>query len=211
MMEKQQLQATIEVTGNGHVEVAPDEAVVRLSVITQAKTAQAAVAANATATKDVIDAVSGIPNHGLSTFGLSVRPVLHYDQATRMSTIVGFTATNGVNVTTKVDYAAQVFDAGITAGANQSSGIDYRLQNEAPCRDQALQLAVDDAVAQARVLADAAELELEGPMTMTTDVGGRFPLLVRSAALEAGAPPTPTLPGDLTISASVRIMFGSRR
>ncbi|MCX4240741.1 SIMPL domain-containing protein [Paraliomyxa miuraensis] len=208
-MGQQAFQGTIEITGHGHVEVMPDEAIVQLRVITEGKTAEQAVAANATATQQVIDAVSGVPNHGISTFGLGVSPMLRYDQATGTSRIVGFRATDGVRVRTKVDHAARVFDEGIAAGANQSSGIDYRLQNDAPYRAQALQLAVDDAFAQARVLADAAEVELCEPMTISTDVDAAPPSPFRTAALESGAVPTPTLPGELSIPASVRIVFRS--
>lgn len=207
--QEKQLQGTIEVSGAGRVEVAPDEADVHLSVITEAATATEAVAANATTTQAVIDAVSAVPNHGVTTVGLSVSPVTRYDQATGTSTIVGFRATNGVRVKTKVGYAGQVFDAGFRAGANRSSGIDFRVQNEAPHREKALRLAIDDAFAQARIVASAAAVELVGPETISVDSGGnRF--FLRAMALEAGAPPTPVQPGDLTIAAGVRIVFRTR-
>jgi uncharacterized protein YggE len=198
--------ATLEVSGSGRVEVAPDEAVVQLSIVTEAKTAHEAVAQNAKATQAVVDAVSAEPNHGVTTSGLGVGPITHYDPSTQTTTIVGYRATNGVSVKTKIDYAGQVYDAGIAAGANQSSGIDFRLQQEGPVREQALRLAVEDALAQARVVADAAGTQVRGVQSIAIDAGGgRFYL--RSAALDAASTPTPVLPGDLTISAGVRMVL----
>ena len=200
---------TIEVSGSGRVEVAPDEAVVQLSTITEAKTAGEAVAASAAATQAVVDAVSAEPNHGVTTSGLGLAPITHYDPQTQVTTIVGYRATNGVSVRTKIGYAGQVFDAGIRAGANQSSGIDFRLQNDAPYREEALRLAVEDALVQARIVAKAAGVEVLGPETIAIDSGGGR-LYLRAAALDAGSPRTPVLPGDLTISAGVRMVLRTR-
>jgi uncharacterized protein YggE len=200
---------TLEVSGSGRVEVAPDEAVVQLSVVTEAKTASEAVASNATATQQVVDAVSAQPNHGVTTSGLGVNPIVQHDPQTGTVITVGFRATNGVSVRTKIGYAGQVYDAGIGAGANQSSGIDFRLQNDAPQREEALRLAVEDALAQARIVAKAAGVEVLGPETITIDSGGgRFYL--RTMTLDAGSPRTPVLPGDLTISAGVRMVLRTR-
>jgi uncharacterized protein len=208
-MKDQHENGTIEVSGSGRVEIAPDEAVVQLSIITEAKTATEAVAANAKSTQAVVDAVSAQPNHGVTTSGLGVSPVTRYDQNTQITTIVGFRATNGVSVKTKVGYAGQVYDAGIRAGANQSSGIDFRLQNEGPYRQEALRLAVEDAAEQAKTVAKAANVELMGAETIAIDAGGgRFYL--RAAALGTDAPQTPVIPGDLTIAAGVRIVFRTR-
>lgn len=199
---------TLEVSGSGQVEVAPDEAVVQLSVVTESKTAGEAVADNASVTQAVVDAVSAEPNHGVTTSGLGLYPVTSYDPGTQVTSIVAYRATNGVSVRTKIGYAGQVYDAGIRAGANQSSGIDYRLQNESPFRDDALRLAVEDALAQARIVAKAAGVELLGPETIAIDSGRRFQL--RAAALDVASPRTPVLPGDLTISAGVRMVLRTR-
>lgn len=203
------VRGTIEAAGSGRVEVAPDEAVVQLSIVTEAKTAGEAVAANATATQAVVDAVAAEPNHGVTTSGLGLGPLTQYDPQTQVTSIVGYRATNGVSVKTKVGYAGQVFDAGVAAGANQSSGIDFRLQQDGPFREQALRLAVEDALAQARIVAAAAGVEVLGVETIAIDSGGgRF--FLRTAALDAGTPRTPVLPGDLTISAGVRMVLRTR-
>ena len=200
---------TLQVTGTGKIEVAPDEALVRLSVLTEGKTATEAVEANAKQTQAVIDAVSAEPNHGVTTTGLSVNPIIKYDPEAHTSSIVGFRATNAVEVKTKVGYASQIYDAGIKAGANQSSGITFRVQNEAPHRAEALRAAVKQAHHEAKIVADSAKVTLEGPETIHIDSGGGR-IFYRSEALDAKAPATPVIPGDLTISASVQILYRTK-
>lgn len=199
---------TLQVTGTGTVQVAPDEAIVHLVVITEARTAAEAVASNAKRAQATIDAVSAQPNHGVTTTGPSVSPILKYDS--NVTTIVGFRATNGVEVRTKVGYAAQIYDAGIAAGANESSGITFRVQNERPHREEALRIAVDEAFNEARIVAKAANVELDGPEAIQINATGG-PVFHRTEALQAMAAPTPSIPGELSITASVQILFHTRR
>jgi uncharacterized protein YggE len=202
-------QGTLQVTGTGKVQVAPDEAVVQLGVLTDGKTAADAAASNARQTQAVIDAVSSQPNHGVTTTGLSVSPLISYDPNTHVGTIVGFRATNGVEVKTKVDYAGQIYDAGIKAGANQSSGITFRVQNEAPHREEALRIAVEEAHREAKIVAKAARVELDGAESIQVDPsGGR--VVYRAEAFDAKAMATPVIPEERTIAASVQILFRIR-
>jgi len=200
---------TLQVTGTGKVQVAPDEAVVDLSVLTEGKTAAETVASNATLTQALVDAVSAQPNHGVTTTGLSVSPILSYDPNTNIGRIVGFRATNGVEVKTKIGYAAQIYDAGIEAGANQSSGITFRIQNEAPHREEALRIAVEEAYKEANLVAKTANIELDGPESIQIDPGGGR-ISYRAEALDAKAMATPVIPQDKTIAASVHILFRIR-
>lgn len=199
---------TLQVTGTGKVQVAPDEAIIDLGVITEAKTAAEAVADNAKRTQAVMDAVSAEPNHGVTTLGLGVSPIYSYDPNTHEGTIVGFRATNGVQVRTKIGYAGQIYDAGVAAGASQSSGIAFRLQNEAPHREEALRLAVVHAHTEAGIVAKAANVQLAGIESIQIDSGGGG-IYYRAAALDAKVA-TPVQPEDKTITASVHLVFGIR-
>jgi uncharacterized protein len=198
---------TLNVTGTGKVPATPDEAIIQLGVITDAKTAAEATTNNASANQRVINAVSGQPNHGVTTTGLSVNPIFSYDETTHVSTIVGFRATNGVNVTTKVGYAGQIYDAGVTAGATQSSGITFRIQNEAPLREEALRLAVESAHREAKLVAQAARVDLTGIDSIQIEAGsGRLVYPATGIDLKA----TPVLPEDKTICASVQVTYRTR-
>jgi uncharacterized protein YggE len=200
---------TLNVTGTGNVQVSPDEAVIDLGVVTESKTAAEATANNARATQGVIDAVTSQPNHGVTTTGASVSPIFSYDQSTGVNTIVGFRAMNGVEVKTKIGYAGQIYDVGIAAGATQSSGISFRIQNEAPYREEALRLAVEVAHREAKLVAKAAHLELMGVESLQIESGGgRF--LYRAEAIDLRAPTTPVIPSEKTICATVQFVFRTR-
>jgi uncharacterized protein YggE len=199
---------TLDVSGIGRVTVVPDEATVHLTVITEGKTAGEAVAANAKQTQSVIEAVTEQPNHGVTTSGLGVTPVLEYDVKSHPR-IVGYRATNSVIVKSNISHAGQVFDAGVQAGANESSGLSFGLNNDAQYREDALRLAVRAAFLEARAVAKAADVELDGPETISIEPsGGR--VFFRTASLERSAPTTPVLPEDLTITATVRLTFRTR-
>jgi hypothetical protein len=191
----------------GQVQVAPDEAVIYLGVLTEGKTAAEATASNARYTQAVIDAVAAQPNHGITTAGLGITPVMSYDTTTGVGRIVGFRASNTVEVRTKVAYAAGIYDAGIGAGANQSS-VAFRVHDEAPHREAALQLAVDEALREAKVVAKAAGVELKDPESIQVEPGGR--IFYRSEAIDAKIAATPILPEETTISAAVQIVFRIR-
>ena len=200
---------TLNVTGTGRVQAAPDEAVIHLSVMTDGKTAAEATANNAKRTQGVIDAVTSQPNHGVTTSGLSVSPIVSYDPNTSAGTITGFRATNGVEVKTKIGYAGQIYDAGIEAGANQSSGISFRIQNEAPYREEALRLAVGAAYREAKIVAGTANLEILGPQSIQVEAGGGG-VVYRAMSFDAKAVATPVLPEEQTISATVQVVFRTR-
>ncbi|MCA9706358.1 MAG: SIMPL domain-containing protein, partial [Myxococcales bacterium] len=197
---------TLTVTGIGLVEVEPDEAVIHLSIITEARTAVAASQNNATLTEAVVAAVSAQPNHGVTTGGLSVRPITNYEGG--RPTIVGFRATHEVVVRTKVGYAGQIFDAGISAGANESSGIEFRRQDEGPQRERALQVAVEQALRDATIVASAAGVGLDGPESIEVEPGRGA--LVPDRTVRVAAAETPVIPAALTLSATVRVVFRTR-
>lgn len=206
MPEQIHFGGTIEVTAAAEVEVAPDQAVISLSVITQAKGAAEAAADNATSMQAVIDAIAGLPHDGLTTIGVGVNPITSYDPQGDSTEIIGFRATNGVTVTAKPADAGRIYDAGVQAGANQSSGISFRVADERPHRDAALRMAMDRAHADARVVAETAAVELVGPQSIHIDPGVE-PLVYRAAVLGTEAPTSPMLPDDVTIAASVRVVY----
>jgi uncharacterized protein YggE len=210
-MKNKTFEGTLEGMGHGEVMAAPDEAIVMLDVMTQAKTAAAAVANNAERTQSVLDAVVQEPNHGISTTGLAVYPVYKYDPKTNISSIVGFRATNGVRVETKPVAAGRVFDAGVEAGANVSSGITYKIRDERPLREHALQRAVVHAFAEAMTVAKIADVRLLGPEAIAIDPIAT-PVLLRAEkfAADAAAPATPVIPQDIVIQANVRITFRTK-
>lgn len=200
----------LDVTGYGVVEVPPDLAEVRLAVITEAATAAEATRRNAEQLRQVLDAIDALPHERVSTVGLSLHPIFTYDPAAGTSSITGYRAENSIMVEAAVEDAGSLFDAGIAAGANTSSGIGFRLRDERPRREEALARAYQQAHADATAVADVAGVRLLEPEELTVEPEGRgFRPMFELA--RAADPSTPVLPGLLSVSASVRVRFGMER
>jgi len=205
---KNQEYGTLEVSGHGEVGAAPDVATTRLAVITEAKTAAQAARDNAAAMQKITSVVQGLPHRTISTSGLGVHPVSTWNSDTRTSTITGFRADNGVTVESDIDGAGVIFDAGIAAGANQSSGITFGLLDDRPHREEALRIAVKEAHADASVVASTANAVLTGSQSIEVDPASAP--AVRRLDLARAEAATPVMPGALTIAARVRIVFRYR-
>ena len=112
------MQHSIVVTGQGSVSTVPDRAQVSFGVSTDAKTASAALRANAVEMTKVIAAVKGegIAAADIKTHLVSLSP--RYSQ--NGDTVVGYTATNSVSATIRnLSKIGGTIDAAVDAGANQ--------------------------------------------------------------------------------------------
>ena len=95
----------ILVTGEGSVDLAPDMAVLTLTVTRQAETARAALDANSSAMRDVQTAMKtkGIEGRDLQTSGFSIQPSYFYPPQEPSGKreppkIVGYTVRNSLTV-----------------------------------------------------------------------------------------------------------------
>ena len=198
----------IVVTGEGLVEVAPDMATISLGVTHQGKAAMAAMAETSSATAAILErlAASGIEARDVQTRNISLTPVwTHYDRAGSAPKIEGFAASNTISVRVR-DLArlGAILDTAIGDGANDFSGLSFGLQNPAPQEEEARRLAVADAMARARVLAEAAGVTL-GPVQQINEMGGGRPQPMQmSMARDAGVP---VAAGEVGVSVSVSVTF----
>lgn len=207
MARKDGIRGALNVSGEGQIKVKPDVASVRLAVLTEGKTAADAASQNAELASRVVAALEklGIAHDALQTVGLNLFPVYTSDDKTGTTRITGFRAEDSIIARTSIDLAGKAFDAGVSAGANESSGISFALSDNRPHRDKALEAAVHAALAEAELVATAMGVTIRGPKTIDIDQGAG-PILVRSVFAEARAS-TPVLPGELTITARVRVSF----
>ena len=198
----------IVVTGTSEVLAVPDEAVVRLGIVRQASDAQAAQdQANAVA-QEILSAIAkvGVPSKDVQTSRLVLSPV--YSRGSDQH-IVSYNATNTVSV--RLDNLAivgNVIDAGLKAGANQLEGVQFRLRNELPSREQALKDAVQEARVKAQAIADALRVSL-GEVVEASEGGVTVAPRMQAFALAAPATQnsTPVSPGEIEIRANVTIRF----
>jgi hypothetical protein len=205
----------ITVQGSADIRVAPDEATVRLGIVRQANTAQAAQEqANATA-QQILSAITrlGVAQQQIQTSRLNLSPIFapRSPESREAPRIVAYQAANLISI--RLDDLAQVgpaIDAGLKAGANQLEGVQFGLRDELPAREQALKQAVNEARRKAEAIAEALNVRLDGVLevseggvsvTPRTEYGD----VVMARALEAS--PTPVSPGQLEVRASVSIRY----
>src|SRR5438477_929001 len=107
---------TISVTGSGTVTTVPNRATFSFGVVSNAKTATAALAANANDMRNVIAALiaAGVARNDIQTQGVS----LSERTTDSGDTIIGYTATNSVSATVRdLNKAGRIVDAAVAAGA----------------------------------------------------------------------------------------------
>lgn len=205
--------ATISVTGEGRIEAAPDMATVSLGVQTDADTAATAMAENSERLAAVIERLkaAGIEPRDIQTSGLSLGPRYDYSQQDGTAPkLVGYSASNMVTVRVRaLDTVGGVLDGVVADGANTLNGLSFGLAEDRPLMDEARREAVADAAAKAALYAEAAGVKL-GRVITIAEAGGYAPPMPMPMAMEAGfakAADVPVAPGELTVSASVSMVY----
>jgi uncharacterized protein YggE len=120
--------------------------------------------------------------------------------------VQGYTASNMLTVRVR-DMAKMgaVLDAAIADGANTLNGLTFGLQNPRPSEDEARKAAVADAMARAKLIAEAAGAKL-GPIVSITEGGMSEPMPgVMFKAADSMA--VPVAGGEVELSASVTMVF----
>ena len=209
---------TITVTGQGSVTAAPDIAVVTLGVLTQARTAREALSRNTSAMQELMKTLTdqGIAEKDLQTSNFSVQPRYVYPK--RQSSgeqkpprIVGYTVSNQLTgIVRDLDRLGETLDAAVSTGSNQIQGLQFSIEKPAPLRDQARKLAVERALAKAKLLTEAAGVVLGQILTINESGGSRPPVPVaraRAFAAEAASAPVPVARGEQEVSAQVTITW----
>ena len=204
--------ATITVTGTGTAEAAPDIATLRVGVTSEAKTARAAMDQTNARTAAIIARMAGlgVAERDMQTSGLSVNPVWsNRPTSNGMSEnkITGFVARNGLTLRVR-DLATlgDVIDRAVDDGANDIGGVSFDVDDPAPLLNAARRDAVADAMARARLYAEAAGVTL-GTLQSLSEQGGYTPqprMMEMAMARDSGAP---IARGEVGFSASVTMVF----
>ncbi len=204
---------SLNVNGRGEVKAKPDVAYLNISVVSNAKTAQAALQDNADRTTNVLKKIKSIigSKDTVETSGFNLSPVYDYNQATKKSDLTGYRVSNDLVVkTVDLDNLGNLIDATTSVGANRINGPRFDILDKSKYRKDALRLAVKDAKDTAAVTAEAAGVSIVRVMQLNPNYNNPQPLYarsydsVRAASAESS---TPIESGDISISASVNITY----
>lgn len=203
---------TITVTGIGEASAAPDMAVVTIGVETDAKTAQEALRQNSETMSATIDKLKSlrVAARDIQTTGLSINPRYDYDRDRSAPELIGFRASNAVQVRLRdLENAGSVIDQAISSGANSLRGISLTFAEPKPIYEAARRDGVADAQARAALLADAAGVKL-GQILSISDSQIASPVrerVVMTSARMDSANAVPLESGESTVSARVTMVY----
>jgi uncharacterized protein YggE len=203
----------ISVIGEGEVSVAPDMAILNLTVLREAETARAALTANNEAMKQVLAALkeAGVAERDLQTSGLSIQP--RYAQPAKDRSgepkIAGYSVSNALTVRVRnLADAGGILDKVVGLGVNQGGGIAFVKDDMKPTLTEARKRAVADAVARAKTLAEAADIKLGNIIAIEEQSSMPRPMpyggALRMAAKDASVP---LESGENTYRTQVNVIF----
>jgi len=197
----------ITVTGNAEITARPDIATVTLGVVTEASEAEKAVQENARVANAVVDAVvkAGIAKRDIETSYYSVVPVMDYQKVPPVTT--GYRVTNTVRVKVRdLTKVGSLIDTAISAGANNVQGVGFDIEDPSSVRKEALVQALKKAEADAKLIADTLGVKL-GRVVSVSEAGPAIIKPTEYGIARAEATPTPIIPGQVHVTASVTVVY----
>ncbi|MFN8620746.1 MAG: SIMPL domain-containing protein [Chloroflexota bacterium] len=202
----------INVSGTGTIKIKPDVADLSVGVQITRDRADAASIDAATEMDKVIKALkkAGIAEDDIQTTTLGLDP--NYDYNNSPATLTGYTATNIVSVTIRdLTTVGAVIDSAVEAGANNVSGLSFRLDDNSAATSQARTLAVQNAKAAADELAAAAGVTITGVVSITEQSASVPQPIYYGDMAAAGAmrdaAPTPVQAGNVDVTVIVSVTY----
>jgi uncharacterized protein YggE len=203
--------ATVYVSGQGVVTVAPDTAsvIIGVNIIeTTLSSAQEKATVQMTAVIDALKA-AGIAEKDIQTVNYSVNILQNYDQNGNPATIEGFQVSNQVNVTVRdLAQLGSILDTVVAQGANAIYGISFFVNDPSAAASQARELAVQDARKKAEELAAAAGMRVGRILSISETYSPQpMPLAYGRAEAAADAAAVPIQAGSTAVQVDVQVTY----
>jgi len=212
------------VTGTAFKKISPDKVSVTLGAETQEKTAKEAATKNAELMDAIINNLKelGLSTNEISTSYYNIYPVYEYPPIIYEKSIVppdpqtpiliGYRVTNTITITTSANAnVGSIIDAAIDAGANQVQGVSYFVSEDVQrqMNRQLIEQAVLDAKTKAENALSPFNMQIVGVKSINLN-DMYFPVYSYEKSIafaESVAAPTPILPSQQQVSASVSVTF----
>lgn len=207
----------ILVTGQGSVDVAPDMAILKLTVMREAESARAALDANSAAMNEVLTAMKseGIDARDLQTSGFSIQPRYSYpspksSEKREPPRIVGYTVRNSLTVRVRdIGVVGVILDKSVTLGVNEGGNIIFTNDDPTAAITQARIEAMKDAIDKAKTLAHAAGVKTGKLLEISEQSYNPRPMpIARSEmSMARSADAVPVAVGENTYKVTVNLSF----
>lgn len=203
---------TLNLSAYGEVKAEPDMATITFGVMTEARAASGAMAANRTRMTQVMAALrkAGIAERDIQTSALSLSAQYAYEPNERPK-LTGYQASNQVTVTVNdLGGVGSAIDAVVAAGVNNVNGISFGLKDPSAAENDARRKAVKALAAKADLYAQATGHRV-GRLVTLSEGGGYTPppppmppMMMRMEKADAS---TPIQPGQLTVRIDISGLY----
>lgn len=206
----------VELSITEQVKTRPDIVDIGAGVTTQARTAVAAMQANANEMTAVIARIRalGIDEDDIQTSGINLNARYDYDQSTQRQVFRGYSVSNRVSVTLRdVERTGPVLDALVAAGATDLSGPTFRIDDDTVAKERAREAAMETALKRARSYAGMAGYSGVKLLSISETVRSEPRIMVTAARTQMAADEaaTPVQPGLVATGVTVNVTYQMTR
>ena len=205
---------SMDVTGQAVIRVPPDQAVIVFSVETSGPKAATALEKNAQLTDKVIQVLKKTAGKdaAVSTSSFHVHPV--YDEREDGQGVKhaapaprAYRVRNSIAVETRrMDGIGELIDAAVAAGATRVGSLSFSRSDGVSLQRQAAAMALKNAIENAKVLAQAADISLKG-ITYIQFVPNMIHPGGAEMIMAEGDVLTPVIPGQITVESYVNVTY----
>lgn len=196
------------VYGRGNIKVKPDIAMASIGVIVENKDLKAAQAQSIEKATRILDTLKrmGIKERDIKTENYTITP--EYDYIEGKQVFRTYKITNTFRVTLRdLSRIGEIIDAAVASGANVVNSITFTVENPEKYYNQALKIAVRNALEKARVLGETLNVIVNNTPIRIIEERQEYRPVYRQTALAATTEATPIMEGVIEISADVKAIF----
>ena len=201
---------TLTLAATGRIETIPDKVDISTGVRSEAKTAREALDRNSEAMVKMVAGLksAGIEPKDIQTTNFSIQPVYDRSKDNRDPFIVGYRVVNAVHISLRdTKRLGDILDKMVTLGANQIGSIRFGVSEPEATKDAARKQAMETAIANAELYAEAANVELGPVLTIAEEESVYQPRALRSAARMESAKAVPIDAGTASVEIRVRVTW----
>lgn len=194
---------TMTLTGEGQVTTTPDLAVIRLGVQTTGYDLSQIQSENAQISQNVINALKQTGITDIKTIQYSINKIYDYEDDIQIDK--GYSVKHILEIKTdNINQVGNILDIAVNMGSNLVESISFELSEPEIFYQQALNLAIDNAIQKAKSISTNLHTKLN-PIPVRIIEGNVSPIPMQQFQRESTT--TPIVPGELKIEADVTTDF----
>lgn len=198
---------TMRVTGIGRVTAIPDNALIRLGVLTTGDTLTIVQDENARISQNVLDGLRQMGIHDIRTYQYTIDKIYDYENNTRIDR--GYSISNMFEIQTDIlDGVGSIIDTAVSLGANLVESISFEVSATDQYYLEALNIALRNGTEKARSMTEEFRTRLD-PIPKKV-VENSTPMPLARTFIREDLITTPIEPGTTQIEAFVTLEFEYR-